>query len=255
MDTNLKNKVAIITGASSGIGEATAMLFAQKGARVVVVCRHPERGSETIARIKANKGEATLIPGDVSKESEVRRLVKATVDQYGQLDILVNNAGIYKAGDALKISTADWETLLATNLTGVFLCMKYCIPEMVKNGGGVIVNVSSEAGLVGIKSQVAYNVSKSGVIALSKSTAVDFAGDNIRVNCICPGRVLTPLVEEVINRSESPETTRRNLSEDRPLMRMGKPAEIAAGILFLASDAAPYTLGAVLSIDGGYTVP
>jgi len=255
MSKKLANKVAIITGASSGIGQATAVLFAKEGSKVVVFDRDSEKGTETINRIKENNGDVTLILGDVSKNSDVQDMVKKTVDQHGRLDILVNNAGIFKEGDAVKASEADWRDVLAVNLTGVFLCMKYCIPEMTKGGGGAIVNVGSEAGLVGIKNQVAYNVSKSGVVALSKSAALDFAADNIRVNCICPGRTLTPLVEEVISTSENPDATRRNLSEDRPLMRMGKPEEIAAGILFLASDEAPYTIGAVLSIDGGYTVP
>jgi len=234
MSKKLANKVAIITGASSGIGQATAVLFAKEGSKVVVFDRDSEKGTETINRIKENNGDVTLILGDVSKNSDVQDMVKKTVDQHGRLDILVNNAGIFKEGDAVKASEADWRDVLAVNLTGVFLCMKYCIPEMTKGGGGAIVNVGSEAGLVGIKNQVAYNVSKSGVVALSKSAALDFAADNIRVNCICPGRTLTPLVEEVISTSENPDATRRNLSEDRPLMRMGKPEEIAAGILFFS---------------------
>ena len=148
----------------------------------------------------------------------------------------------------------DWHRILGVNLDGIFLCMKYCIPAMIKGGEGVIVNIGSEAGLVGLKNQVAYNVSKSGVIALTKSTALDFADQNIRVNCLCPGRTLTPLVEKVISESEDPEITRRILSEDRPMKRMGKPEEIAAGILFLASDAT-YATGTILAIDGGYTTP
>ncbi len=255
MSGNLSNKVAVITGASSGIGRATARLFADRGAKVVVVCRHSEKGIETVERIEANHGQASLVLGDVAKESQVQSMVQKIMTQYGRLDILVNNAGIYREGDVLNITAEDWQSVLATNLSGVFFCMKHCIAAMLKGGGGVIVNVSSEAGLVGIKNQVAYNVSKSGVIALSKSTALDFAADNIRVNCICPGRVLTPLVEQVIADSPNPETTRRTLSEDRPLMRMGTPEEIAAAILFLASDDAPYTVGAVLAVDGGYTVP
>jgi NAD(P)-dependent dehydrogenase (short-subunit alcohol dehydrogenase family) len=131
--------------------------------------------------------------------------------------------------------------------------MKHCIPEMERRGGGAVVNVGSEAGLVGIKNQAAYNVSKSGVIALTRSAAVDFATRGVRVNCVCPGRTMTPLVRAVIDRSDDPQRARRELSEDRPLLRMGDPGEIAAGILFLASDEASYAVGTVLSIDGGYT--
>ena len=247
------NKVTVITGAGSGIGRATALFFAKKGAKVVVVDLDSKEGSKTIDSIKGDGGEATLVVADVSKASNVQRMVKTILELYGRLDILVNNAGIFTEGSVVETTEEDWNRVLGVNLDGVFLCMKYCIPEMIKRGGGVIVNVGSEAGLVGIRNQVAYNVSKSGVIALTKSTALDFAENNIRVNCLCPGRVLTPLVEKVISDSEDPEATRRVLSDDRPLKRMGAPEEIAAGILFLASDETPYATGTVLSIDGGYT--
>ena len=154
---------------------------------------------------------------------------------------------------AADTSEQEWERIMGVNLVGVFLCTKYCVPEMEKTGGGSIVNIASEAGLVAICNQAAYNVSKSGVSAFTKSSAVDFADKNIRVNCVFPGRVFTPLVEKVISSSNDPDTTFRELSEDRPLKRMGKPEEIAAGILFLASDDAKYAIGTVLSIDGCYT--
>jgi NAD(P)-dependent dehydrogenase (short-subunit alcohol dehydrogenase family) len=253
MAMKLAHKVAAITGAGSGIGMVTALLFSREGAQVAVVDIDAQKGFKTVELIKKEGGEATLIPTDVTRSTDVQKMVRATVDTFGRLDILVNVAGIFIEGDVVETTEADWNRILGVNLWGIFLCMKYSIPVMMKAGGGAIVNVSSEAGLVGIPNQVAYNVSKSGVVALTKSAAVDFADKNIRINCLCPGRTLTPLVEKVIGSSKDPEETRRKLSEDRPLRRMGKPEEIAAGILFLASEEAPYAIGAILSIDGGYT--
>jgi NAD(P)-dependent dehydrogenase (short-subunit alcohol dehydrogenase family) len=250
----LADKVAVLTGAGSGIARATAILFAKEGASVVVIDIDAKAGQETVEMIKGDGGEALLIVTDITKASDVQNMVQATLATYHRLDILVNIAGIFTEGTVVETTETDWHRILGVNLDGFFLCMKYCIPEMVNGGGGVVVNVSSEAGVVGLKNQVAYNVSKSGVIALTKSTALDFADHNIRVNCLCPGRTLTPLVEKVIRESEDPETTRRILSEDRPMKRMGTPEEIAAGILFLVADAT-YATGTILAIDGGYTTP
>jgi NAD(P)-dependent dehydrogenase (short-subunit alcohol dehydrogenase family) len=249
----LAGKVAIITGAGAGIGRATALLFAKEGAKVVVADRDSERGAETVSIIREDGGEATFIQVDVSQAADAERMARATVETYGKLDILVNNAGIYTQGSVVEMTEEDWDRILDVNLRGVFLCSKYCIPEMIKGGGGSVVNIGSEAGIVGIQNQVAYNVSKSGVIALTKSTALDFAAHNVRVNCLCPGRTLTPLVEKVIAEAQDPESTQRALEEDRPLKRMGRPEEIAAGILYLASDESLYATGSILSIDGGYT--
>ena len=249
----LAGKVAIVTGAGAGIGQAIALRFAKEGARVLVADFDPAAGAQTVALIGESGGQAVAVQTDVSRAADVRDMVAQALAAFGRIDVLVNNAGIFFEGTAVTTAEVDWNHLMAINLTGVWLCMKHCIPEMVKVGGGSIVNVASEAGLVGVGNMMAYAASKSGVIALSKSTAIDFVGHNIRVNCLCPGRTATALVERHIAESEDPTEARRRLSSDRPMLRIGKPEEIAAGALFLASDEASYATGSVLSVDGGYT--
>jgi len=246
-------KVAVVTGAGLGIGRATALLFAERGAKVAVLDFDERNGEETVRLIRDSGGEARFFKADVSRAADVERAMDEIEKAFGKIGILVNNAGIYRKGDLLDTSLDDWNRLLATNLTGVFLCSKHCVERMARHGGGVIVNVASEAGLVGIKGQVAYNVSKGGVIALSRSAAVDLAPMNIRVNCVCPGTTETPLVAKSISSDADPEAARRALESCRPANRLGRPEEIAQAILFLASDEAAYATGSVLSIDGGYT--
>ncbi len=248
-----QGKVAVVTGASLGIGRATALAFAQEGAAVAVVSKHPERGQAAAQDIQSYSREVLFVPTDLALETEVRAMVERVVDRWARLDILVNNAGVYIQGDITETAPEAWARILTTNLTSAFLCTKYAVAVMVKHGGGAVINVSSEAGLVGIKGQVAYNVSKAGMIALTRSCAVDLANRGIRVNCVCPGTTDTPLVREAVNRASDPVAARRRLEEIRPLNRVGTAEEIASAILYLASSEAGYATGAILSVDGGYT--
>ncbi len=248
-----EGKVAVVTGGSSGIGRAAALAFAREGAAVAIADPDTAAGGEAAREILPLGVDAEVYATDVSREAEVCSLIEAVMARWGHLDVLVNNAGIYLQADAIGTSEAQWNHLMAVNLTGAFLCIRHAVPAMIRGKGGAIVNVASEAGIVGIRNQVAYNVSKAGLIALTKSCAVDYACRGIRVNCVCPGTTDTPLVQAAVARAPDARRARRALEEVRPANRLGTPEEIAAAILFLANDCAGYATGAVLSIDGGYT--
>lgn len=247
------HKVAVITGAGAGIGRAAAVALARKGARVAVADLDPRGGEETAALIKKNGGEAVFVRVDVSDAGSVKKMVEDVVKIFGGVDILVNNAGIHYQGDVVETPEEVWDRVMAVNLKGVYLCSHYTVPVMLKRGGGVIVNVASEAGLVGISGQAAYNVSKAGVISLTKSMAVDFAARGIRVNAVSPGTTETPLVLKILEEAENPQEVRAGLEGCRPLNRLGRPEEIAAAIVAMASEELGYATGSVLTIDGGYT--
>ncbi len=250
---DFRSKVALVTGAGVGIGLATALKLAQLGARVALVDVSARNG-EAAQKVFAQNGyESILCIANVQDSTQVKSAIERIEQKWGRLDILVNNAGVYIQGNVIETSEEDWNRLLNINLTGGFLFTKYAVPLMAKNGGGVIVNVASEAGLVGIKNQVAYNVSKAAVIGLTKSCAVDLAPYGIRVNSVCPGTTDTPLVQASISSSADPITARKNLEMIRPLNRLGKPEEIATAITYLASDEISYATGAIFSVDGGYT--
>ena len=248
-----KKKVAVITGAAMGIGAETALAFAREGARVALVDIDKEKADSVAKEIRAAGGSVFILQSDISNESQVRDMVSKIVSKWGKIDILVNNAGIYFQGDVIDTPLGVWNRIMEVNLTGAFLCTKYSAEVMRKAGCGVIVNVASEAGLIGVKGQVAYNVSKGGMIQLTRSCAVDLAQYGLRVNCVCPGTTETPLVREAVNNAPDPAAARRALEEVRPLNRLGKPDEIASAILYMASDDAGYATGAILSIDGGST--
>jgi len=249
---DFKNKVAAVTGAGLGIGRATAVAFASYGAKVAVIDLNLNDADAVVKEITSAGGEAIALKADVSSEIEVKGIMRSIEDKWAQLDILVNNAGIYLQKTAENTSLEEWNKVLDVNLTGAFLCSREAVCLMKKAQGGVIVNVASEAGLVGIKGQAVYNVSKFALIGLTKSMAVDEA-PLIRVNCMCPGTTFTPLVQSALDRSSDPDSMLKAWGSCRPMNRLGKPEEIAWGILFLASGQLGYSTGAVLAVDGGYT--
>jgi NAD(P)-dependent dehydrogenase (short-subunit alcohol dehydrogenase family) len=247
---NFEDKVVIITGAAAGIGQAAAIAFAEKDARVVVADIEVKKGKQTSSLIG---GDAFFIEINVANSESVKNMVKEVTKRFGRIDILVNNAGIYYQGDVIETPEEEWDKVIAVNLKGVYLCSHYVIPVMLRGNGGVVINVASEAGLVGIAGQVAYNASKAGVISMTKSMAVDFGRQGVRVNAVCPGTTETPMVKNALKKSKDPEKERCKLEECRPLNRLGRPEEIAAAILAMASDHLGYATGSILSIDGGYT--
>lgn len=246
----LKDKVAIVTGAGSGFGRETSLLFAREGAKIVAVDYNSESGQKTVDDIKAGNGEAIFVKADVSKEEDVKRFVDEAIKAFGKLDIIFNNAGIYIPGNAEALASEDWDKVININLKGVFLGCKYAIPYLKKNGGGVIINTASAAGLIGFPDAVAYAASKGGVLSLTKAVAVDHAKDNIRANCICPGTGETGMTKEVLENKE----LREMFLAPIPLKRFAQPIDVAHAALFLASDMSSYITGVALPVDGGWTM-
>ena len=241
----LDGKVALITGAASGIGRASALLFAKEGAKVAVADYVPEGGQETVKMIREAGGEAIFIEADVCKTADVERMVKTTVDTYGRIDILYNNAGIMGTfARTAKATEENWDLVLGTNLKGVFLGSKYAIPVMLNQGGGVIVNTASINSFMGAPDLAAYAASKGGVIQLTKSVALEYAHKNIRVNCICPGMIRTPMTEYEGMPVEA---------DFIPQRRAGQAEDVARAALYLASDDSAYVTASSLVIDGGWT--
>lgn len=247
----INDKVAIITGAGSGIGYATARAFAAEAARVILA-DITDAGQQAMA-IADNGCEVSFIKVDVSNEKEVDSLFEMTVAKYGRVDILVNNAGVELAKKVTETGASEWDRLININLKGVFLCSRAAIIMMRETGGGVIVNVASELGLVGAPDIAAYCASKGGVVQLTRAMAIDHAIDGIRINCVCPGPVETPLLERIIASAPNPEKERRRNIEKTLMKRLGRPEEIANVILFLASPEASYMTGSVVVVDGGLT--
>jgi len=250
----LEGRVALITGGNSGIGRATALLFAQEGARVVIAARDEGRGQETVKAITANGGQAVFIPCDVRRAPDCQKAVQKTVEAFGHLHILFNNAGlIYRARTVLETSEEEWDWTMDTNVRGAFLMSKYAIPEMIKAGGGVIINNASYFGLVGGRGVAAYCASKGALVLLTKAMALDHAHQNIRVNCLCPGSVDTPMLRREMEEMGGEAVVRSAFEAKHPLSRICTPEEVARAALYLASDDAAFVTGTAMVIDGGLT--
>jgi len=245
----LDGKTALITGSASGIGRATALLFSEEGARVVVADFVVEGGDETVRMIRESGGEAVFIEADVRRAEDVKKMIRAAVDVYGRIDILYNNAGVQGkwifAGDT---PDEEWDRIIDTNLKGVFLGSKYVLPVMLEQGGGVIINTASTAGLIGLPGLPVYCASKAGVIQFTRTMALEYAERNIRVNCICPGGIRTPM-----SAPPPPGEAGPTFSHPFPMRKFGGPEEIAKAALYLACDDSAYVTGIALTVDGGWT--
>jgi NAD(P)-dependent dehydrogenase (short-subunit alcohol dehydrogenase family) len=252
----LKDKVSIITGAASGIGKATALVFTGEGAKVMCADVNAD-GAEAVARqIVDTGGEAASIKVDVSKEAEVQEMIAQTVARWGRLDVLYNNAGIGYGMPVTQVPESEWDRLIDINLKGVFLGCKHAIPEMLKNGGGSIVNTASDAGLVGTAMLSPYCASKGGVVLFTKSIAVEWGAMGIRVNCVCPGVIRTPILDPFLQQAQALGTTQEEIWERmaraHPVGRVGEPEEVGRAVAFLASDEASFITGVALPVDGGF---
>ena len=249
----LKDKVAVITGSTRGIGEACAKLFAREGAKVVISGRNAEDGRRVVAEIKAGGGAADYVSCDVSIARQVRDLVDKAVEIYGRIDILMNNAAIEDVKTVLDTTEEDWDNIIDTNLKAVFIGTQQAIPYMQKQGGGVIINTGSTFGHVGSPGYAAYHATKGGVLSFTRATAVSYIKDNIRVNSLSPGTIDTPgLRNGVKATAKDPEAAMASYLALQPMGRFGTPQEIAQGALFLASDDSGFMTGADLLIDGAY---
>ncbi|GAX38310.1 SDR family NAD(P)-dependent oxidoreductase [Nodularia sp. NIES-3585] len=248
----LKDKVAIITGASKGIGLGIATVLSREGVKIAVVARNPQDGEQAAEDIRNKGGQATFIPCDVSNEEQVKTMVQTTLDIYGQIDILVNNAGVGIYKTVLETTSEEWDRCLAIDLKGVFLCSKYTIPHMQALGKGAIINISSVHSHATVNGVAPYVASKGGITALTRNMAIDY-GPAIRVNTISPGWVLTPLIQSIFDGYDDPDQQQRLVEERQVMKRIGTPEDIGYAVAFFASDEASFITGTELFVDGGLT--
>ena len=248
MENRFKGKVVIVTGGSFGIGRATAIAFAEQGAKVVVADWVED--NETTDRIKAMGGEALFIKCDVSKAADVQNVITQTNAKFGRLDYAFNNAGIEGvSGNTVECTEENFDRTIGVNLKGVWLCMKYEIPEMLKHGKGAIVNCASVAGLIGFPTLPAYVATKHAVLGLTKTTALEFVKSGIRVNAVCPGAIKTPMIDRLTGKKKEAED---QFATMEPIGRMGEPEEVAKAVLWLCSDEASFVTGHAMTVDGGW---
>jgi NAD(P)-dependent dehydrogenase (short-subunit alcohol dehydrogenase family) len=248
-----ENKVAVITGAGAGIGRATAEAFAREGAAVVIADVNAEQGERAAQAIRDGGGQAHAVQADVSRSADTERITVEAARVFGGIDILFNNAGIQTYGTVVDTEEEVWDRTLGINLKGIYLVSKYCIPEIAKRGGGAVINMGSVQGFASQTAAVAYVASKGGVIAMTRTMALDHAPQKIRVNCVCPGSVDTPMLRWAADlfSPDDPSRAVESWGQMHPLGRVAKPAEIAEVVMFLASDAASFMTGAAVVVDGG----
>jgi len=248
------DKVVLVTGGSSGIGKAIAKRFLAEGGKVMISGRSEARCREAVGELKGiGNGEIDFVQGDVSKPSDAERMVHETVEKYGSIDILVNNAGVYLEKRAEETTEEEWDQVIDINLKGVFLCSKAAYPHFRKQGGGNIVNVSSDSGISGIPSEAAYCASKGAVTNLTRAMALDYAKENIRVNAVCPAVIDTPMLQRDVEIRENQDEYLAEVARLHPVGRIGKDVEVAFAVLMLASDEAGFITGINLPVDGGIT--
>jgi len=247
-------KAVVVTGGASGIGKAAAERFLEEGARVAIIDISKVSCESSAAELRQKGHEPLFITGDVSRYDDVKRMVSTAREWLGRIDVLFNNAGILVEGTVEQVSEGAWDRIMDTNVKGVFLMCKEVVPLMLSQGGGAIVNNASCSGLVGDRNAIAYNTSKGAVVLMTKCLALDYAQKNIRVNCVCPGEIDTPMFrQEAKARNKPVEEYRKELCECHPIGRLGVPKEVANAVLFLASDDASFITGTAFSVDGGYT--
>ncbi|MBU0685316.1 MAG: glucose 1-dehydrogenase [Thermoplasmatota archaeon] len=253
-ERRFKGKGVIVTGGASGIGKATAERFLEEGAKVAILDVSEENGEAAFKELKKKGFTPLILTGDVTKSSDVKKMVSTAKAKLGRIDVLFNNAGILVEGTVEDVTEKDWDRIMAVNVKGVFLMSKEVVPIMLKQRKGTIVNNASCSGLVGDRNAIAYNTSKGAVVLMTKCMALDYAKKNIRVNCVCPGEIDTPMFrQEARSRKMPVEEYRKELCEYHPIGRLGVPSEVANAVLFLASDQASFITGAAFSVDGGYT--
>lgn len=247
-----RGKVALITGGTEGMGYVAAEQFLREGARVCVTGRSEDKGRRALEAL-SKLGEAHFVRGDVSVSEDARRMVQETIGRFGRLDVLFNNAGVYIEKSAEDMTEEEWDRLMDVNVKGTFLVTKFAVPHMKRQGGGAIINNSSDAGIIGNRNCPAYCASKGAITVMTKAMALDYAGSGIRVNCVNPGTIDTPMLEREVVASGDPKAYMERTVAESPMGRIGRAEEVARAVLFLASDESSFVTGASLSVDGGVT--